>query len=115
MKQIASAMSSAAVNVRNGLSGLSSRIRGVRIALTTTMLAVAEVSLKESARASVQLSAAPLAAAYDEFVAAGFCACEEETSPKRPSGLAIERPSSLLTRWDSPRSSAQACPRFSLT
>jgi hypothetical protein len=37
-------------------------MRGVRIALTTMMFAVALVSLNESARASVQLSAAALVA-----------------------------------------------------
>ena len=47
----------------NFLSGLSSRMRGVRIAFTTMMLAVAFVSLNESARASVQLSAAAFVAA----------------------------------------------------
>ena len=62
-KAIASAICSAEVKVRYSLSGFSSRMRGVRIALTTMMFAVAAVSLNESARASVQLSAAALAAA----------------------------------------------------
>ena len=52
----------AEVNVLNGLSGFSSRIRGVRIALTTMMFAVAPDSASESARASVHDSAAALAA-----------------------------------------------------
>ena len=60
---IASAICSAEVNVGYSLSGFSWRIRGVRIAFTTMMLAVALVSLNESARASVQLSAAALVAA----------------------------------------------------
>jgi hypothetical protein len=64
MKAIASAMSSADVKVRNGFSGLSSRICGVRIALTTRTFAVAADSSprNESASASVQLSAAAFAA-----------------------------------------------------
>ena len=64
-KAIASAMSSAEVKVLNGLSGLSSRICGVRIALTTTMFEVAADSAwrKESASARVQVSAAALVAA----------------------------------------------------
>src|SRR2546430_15244579 len=83
-KHIASAISSAAVKVRNSFSGFSSRIRGVTIALTTITFAVAAVSLNESARARVQLSAAALAAAYEALVASGCCACEEDTRMKRP-------------------------------
>jgi hypothetical protein len=60
---IAAAMSSAGVKVGNSLSGSSSRIRGVRIASTTTMFAVAALPSKPSARARVQASAAALAAA----------------------------------------------------
>ena len=51
---MASAISSAGVNVEKSLSGLSSRISGVTIAPTTTMFAVAPVFLKRSASASVQ-------------------------------------------------------------
>ena len=51
------------VNVGYSLSGFASRMLGVRIASTTTMLAVASVPANESARASVQLSAAALVAA----------------------------------------------------
>ena len=51
------------VNVEKSLSGLSARIAGVRIAPTTTMLAVEPVPLKRSASASVHVSAAALAAA----------------------------------------------------
>jgi hypothetical protein len=51
------------------------------------MLAVALVSLKESARARVQLSAAALVAAYEALVPFGLCACEEETRTKRPWSL----------------------------
>ena len=59
-----SAISSAEVNVRYGLSGLSARICGVRIALITRMFAVAAepASRKLSARASVHDSAAALVA-----------------------------------------------------
>src|SRR5439155_24022984 len=60
---IASAMCSAGVKVGYSMSGFASRIWGVRIALTTRTFAVAAVPAKESARASVQLSAAALAAA----------------------------------------------------
>src|SRR5215204_1272915 len=62
-KAIASARSSAGVKVGRSVSGLSSRIRGVSIALTTMMLAVARVPAKESARARVQASAAAFAEA----------------------------------------------------
>ena len=60
----AAAISSAEVKVLNGLSGLSARIRGVTIALTTTMFAVAAESAprKASASASVHDSAAALVA-----------------------------------------------------
>ena len=65
MKAIASAMCSAGVKILYGLSGFASRICGVRIALMTTMLAVAvdSAARKESARARVQVSAAALVAA----------------------------------------------------
>ena len=56
-------MCSAGVKEEKSPSGFSSRIRGVRIASTTTMFAVAAVPAKPSARASVQASAAALAAA----------------------------------------------------
>ena len=62
-KAMASARSSAGVNVGRSSSGLSSRMRGVSIALTTMMLAVARVPSKESASARVQASAAALAEA----------------------------------------------------
>ena len=57
-------MSSVEVKVLYGLSGLASRICGVRIALMTRMLAVAaDPALRnESARASVHASAAALVA-----------------------------------------------------
>ena len=58
---MASARSSAGVKLGRSSSGFSSRIRGVSIALTTMMLAVAPVPSKESARARVQASAAALA------------------------------------------------------
>ena len=54
-------MCSAGVKVGNSLPGFSSRIRGVRIASTTTMLAVAPPGSKPSAKASVQASAAAFA------------------------------------------------------
>ena len=57
---IASAMCSAGVKLGYSLPGFFSRIAGVRIALTTTMLAVAPVPANESASASVQVSAAAL-------------------------------------------------------
>ena len=63
MKAIASAMCSTGVKLGYSLSGFASRIAGVRMALTTTMFAVAPVPAKESARASVQASAAAFAAA----------------------------------------------------
>ena len=53
-------MSSAEVKVGYFLSGSSSRIAGVMMALMTTMFAVAPVSLKESARERVQASAEAL-------------------------------------------------------
>ncbi len=61
---MASAMSSAEVKVLYGLSGFASRIRGVRIALMTTMFAVAFDSafVKASASASVHASAAAFVA-----------------------------------------------------
>ncbi len=62
---IASAISSAGVNVEKSLSGLSARIAGVTMAPTTTMFAVAPVPLKRSASASVHVSEAAFAAAYD--------------------------------------------------
>src|SRR3954447_3759860 len=83
-KAIASARSSAGVKVGRSVSGLSSRICGVSIALTTMMLAVALVPSKESARASVQASAAALAEAYAALVLSGLCAAAEETRTKRP-------------------------------
>ena len=60
---IASAMCSAGVKFGNSSAGLSSRIRWVRIASTTMMLAVAPRAAKPSASASVQASAAAFAAA----------------------------------------------------
>src|SRR6476469_1841014 len=62
-KAIASARSSAGVKVGRSTPGLDSRIWGVSMALTTMMLAVALVPMKESARARVQASAAALAEA----------------------------------------------------
>ena len=56
-------MSSAGVKVGKSSSGFSSRICGVRIASTTTMLAVAPVPSNESASASVHDSAAAFVAA----------------------------------------------------
>ena len=53
----------AGVKVAYAFSGLAWRICGVRIALTTTMLAVVPVPSKPSAKARVQASAAALAAA----------------------------------------------------
>ena len=63
-KASASAMSSTEVKVRYGLSGFSSRICVVRIALTTTMFAVAADSAlrNESASARVHDSAAAFVA-----------------------------------------------------
>src|SRR5262249_34482319 len=62
-KAIASARSSAGVKVGRWASGLSSRMAGVSMALTTMMLAVARVPPRESASARVQASAAALAEA----------------------------------------------------
>ena len=82
-------MSSAGVKAGYSLPGLRSRIAGVRIALTTTMFAVAPLGASESASASVQVSAAALVAAYEALVACGRWACVEETSTKRPPGCAM--------------------------
>src|SRR3954454_14523352 len=62
-KAMASARSSAGVNAGRSTPGLDSRIWGVSIALTTMMLAVARVPMKESARARVHASAAAFAEA----------------------------------------------------